>query len=246
MQRSREEPLIGSQKAQVALAMTFAAGYVDAVGFLELSHIFTAHMTGTTVHMAMDLSEGQLGLAAIVAGVLACFVIGSVVGRVVIDAAARRKMRRVASITLLFESALLISVLLISWLTGARPWWFLLLFSSAMGLQTATLTKVGPLTVHTTFVTGMLNKLAQLISDGIFLTYDRVVLGQRVRQEQHKTFRQAGYIWSIWLLYFAGAFAAAVFESRFGFRTLVIPIVILLMSMVFDQLQPLSLQEEYD
>jgi hypothetical protein len=29
-----------------------------------------------------------------------------------------------------------------------------------MGTQTATLTRIGPLTIHTTFVTGMLNKFA--------------------------------------------------------------------------------------
>ena len=33
-----------------------------------------------------------------------------------------------------------------------------------MGLQTATVTRIRAPTVHTTFVTGMLNKLAQLIS----------------------------------------------------------------------------------
>ena len=41
-----------------------------------------------------------------------------------------------------------------------------------MGLQTATLTRIGPLTIHTTFVTGMLNKFAQLLAHGMYHAYD--------------------------------------------------------------------------
>lgn len=46
------------------------------------------------------------------------------------------------------------------------------LFAGAMGIQTATLTRIGPLTVHTTFVTGRRNKLAQLVTRWIFLEHD--------------------------------------------------------------------------
>jgi hypothetical protein len=42
--------------------------------------------------------------------------------------------------------------------------WSLATLAAAMGIQTATLTGIGPLTAHTTFVTGMINKLAALES----------------------------------------------------------------------------------
>jgi uncharacterized membrane protein YoaK (UPF0700 family) len=44
-------------KAVVALAVTFVAGFVDIVGYLAIYRLFTAHVTGTTVHLGRDLAS---------------------------------------------------------------------------------------------------------------------------------------------------------------------------------------------
>jgi hypothetical protein len=48
-------------KAVVALVLTFAAGYVDIVGLLTIYNLFTAHMTGTTVHLGEATGRAELG-----------------------------------------------------------------------------------------------------------------------------------------------------------------------------------------
>ena len=39
------------------LALSFAAGYVDALSYLGLSRVLTANMTGNTVLLAIDLAQ---------------------------------------------------------------------------------------------------------------------------------------------------------------------------------------------
>jgi len=44
-------------KSAIALFLTFAAGYVDIVGLLTVYRMFTAHMTGTTVHLGEQIIQ---------------------------------------------------------------------------------------------------------------------------------------------------------------------------------------------
>lgn len=89
----------------------------------------------------------------------------------------RKRLRRVASVPLALDAVLIVGTAY--WATDgplvlASAMQCALLLSglaTSMGLHTAILTGVGPLTVHTTFVTGMLNKLAQSVSRIAFRTY---------------------------------------------------------------------------
>lgn len=235
-------------KATVALLLSFGAGYVDIVGFIGLAQTFTAHMSGNTVHFAYGIVQQNWRTVEIVAMVLLSFVIGSVVGRTVIEAGSRHAFRRVASITLLLEAVLIAAVMIAAWSGYAAALQVLLLaaLAGAMGIQTATLTRIGPLTVHTTFVTGMINKLAQLVSHALFLTYDTNVNGRPLRAERDRTLKEALYISSIWIIYFIGAVAGALAANRVGLMSLSAPLVLLVIAIVVDQLHPLSLQEEHD
>ena len=64
-------------KVVVALGLTFAAVDVDIIGYLALYPIFTAHMTGTTVHLASKLATRGWSDATIAGSVLAAFIGGS-------------------------------------------------------------------------------------------------------------------------------------------------------------------------
>jgi len=82
------------------------------------------------------------------------------------------------------------------------------LFAGAMGIQTATLTRIGPLTVHTTFVTGMLNKLAQMVTRWIFLHHDihhGVNAQGHLRETLSQVRWQSALMIGIWLCYLSGA-----------------------------------------
>src|ERR1700722_8095713 len=94
-------------KAAVALLLTFASGIVDISGFLGVFHMFTAHLTGATVHLGNSLTDHDWGQAFAAVVIVAAYAGGSLVGRLVMEIAARRDFPRVASITLTIEMALL-------------------------------------------------------------------------------------------------------------------------------------------
>jgi uncharacterized membrane protein YoaK (UPF0700 family) len=60
-------------KSIVARVLTFSAGMVDVVGALTIYKLFTAHMTGTTVHLGEELVHGNWTSAAPAAAILAAF-----------------------------------------------------------------------------------------------------------------------------------------------------------------------------
>ncbi len=205
-------------------------------------------MTGNTVHIAdqfasLDWRELVVGLS-----VLLAFLAGSVIGRTIIEAGARQRYRRVASLTLIFETALIALVASLSAATAANNFrtGLLVVLAVAMGLQTAALTRVGPLTVHTTFVTGMLNKLAQLISHALFLSYDTAIRRRPLIGQRRRVFRETAYIFSIWFMYFAGAALGAHVTLVAGLVGLFVPAALLIVAISVDQVQPLSLQEEFE
>jgi uncharacterized membrane protein YoaK (UPF0700 family) len=245
-------------KAVVALGLTFAAGMVDIVGYIAVFHLFVANMTGDTVHLGHNLVIGNWNQAARAAIIIAAFIIGSIIGRSIIEVGARRRFRRVATITLLFEACL---ILILIWTTplnlALRPeglgriCWMLALLALAMGVQTATLTRIGALTIHTTFVTGMLNKLAQSISQWLFWMHDqrRELRGWAdfLRSSgKNPSARTAVFMSGIWLFYVSGSLVGTWMSLEWSVRSLYLPAALLALAAAVDQLQPLSLEEERD
>jgi uncharacterized membrane protein YoaK (UPF0700 family) len=244
-------------KRAVALVLTFAAGIADIVGYLALYHTFTAHMTGTTVHLGNSLAEAHWRESALAASVVAAFVIGSLGGRIAIEIGARKRIRSIASVTLALEAILLLAVIPVgnhslaahgsgeSTLLTAI---LLAMLAGAMGLQTATLTRVGPLTVHTTFVTGMLNKLAQLVARALYASWDARRRTPKERTEHDAKRRQAAsqalFLFGIWLMYLAGAALGTVLHQRWGLLALLVAVAALVIAIGADLVQPLSIEEE--
>jgi uncharacterized membrane protein YoaK (UPF0700 family) len=229
-------------KAVVALLLTFAAGCVDIIGYLTFGHIFTAHLTGNTVHLGEWLIEARFPDAVKAAAIIAVFVAGSIVGRAAIEVGSRFRLRNVAVVTLVLEGVLIASVLP----AGRSELFSLLMLAAAMGVQTATLTRIGSLTIHTTFVTGMLNKLAQLLSHIFFLSYD-VLRGSRAAvASRWQAFHNASFIFSVWSFYVGGAATGTLMKFRFGMHALFLPGTLVLILAVVDLVSPLAIEEERD
>jgi uncharacterized membrane protein YoaK (UPF0700 family) len=251
-------PQSNPSKSTVALLLSFVAGSVDVVGFLTLHYVFTAHVSGTTAHLGIDLAGHEWSEAAIAAAVVGAFFCGSVMGRIIIEIGARVQFRRIASVTLALE-ALLLALFVLEMRTGTlshfspsvqRVCWLLGSLGCAMGLQTATLTRIGPLTIHTTFVTGMLNKLSQLVSHVLFETYSlhRPAAGRQGhwRERRRTAASQATFIAGIWFIYLAGALVGAFLDSHFGPPALYLGVILLSCAIAVDGVRPLSLEEERD
>lgn len=235
-------------KVAVALLLTFAAGCVDIIGYVTLYHAFTAHMTGETVLLAQNVLAAHWLDAAKAACVIASFLMGSILGRVLIEMGSRTGIRRIASATLLLEAALVMGVVPLARghaVNEKAALGLLAMLAAAMGMQTATLTRIGSLTVHTTFVTGMLNKLAQLLSQAMFLIWDRA-RGRDTAAERRQVFRRAEFKVFIWFLYSLGAGTGVWMDQLWGLGSLLLPVGIILLGIVLDQIAPLSLEEEQE
>ena len=248
-------------KSAIALLLTFTAGVVDIVSYLSVYHLFVAHMTGTTVHLGHYLAIRRWSATITAAVVVVTFVGGSVLGRAAIEFGARSRRRTIASFTLLTEGLLvLFSIWFFSAETPAAPahsgplWVTCVLLASlasAMGLQTATLTRIGALNIHTTFVTGMLNKLAQSVSQWIFWVHDNWRRYRNARQAfrgsgKHPAFRNAQLMTAICFCYIVGSVTGTWMQSQWNVGALYLPVAILIFSAAVDQLQPLSIEEEID
>lgn len=259
--RSLSEKAHTRVKASIAILLTFTAGIVDIVGYITVYHLFVAHMTGTTVHLGNKVELRAWLDVSRAAVTIASFVAGSICGRAIIEAGARRSRRAVASATLASEAVFILAFIWIgaSTLKQFSPQTIPLggsclllgLLAAAMGLQTATLTRIGPLTIHTTFVTGMLNKLAQETARWLFQIHDSWT-ERRSLEHILKTFGKsdafgnAVFMAAIWSSYMVGSVTGTWMDSRWKVTCLYLPVLVLLTAIAVDQVQPLSLEEEKD
>jgi uncharacterized membrane protein YoaK (UPF0700 family) len=63
----------------MAVALSFLAGFIDALGFMHLGGYFVAFMSGNSTRMAVTLPDGLAG-AVLPASLIALFVLGVVTG----------------------------------------------------------------------------------------------------------------------------------------------------------------------
>jgi uncharacterized membrane protein YoaK (UPF0700 family) len=234
-------------KAVIALLLTFAAGLVDIVGYVGVFHFYTAQLTGTTVQLGHGLANHNWVNVYAAAIIVASFLCGSILGRALIEIGSRKRIRRIATATLSIEAVMLAALTQVRPGFTIGPFWALAVLAAAMGIQTATLTGIGPLTVHTTFVTGMINKLAQLVSHLMFRGYDlprSKARSAEAHRDQRRDRQQALFLSAVWLFYVGGAAIGTWSFSSLGLRTLFIAVGLLLISLATDQFYPLSIREE--
>jgi uncharacterized membrane protein YoaK (UPF0700 family) len=245
-------------KFATALSLTAVGGYVDAVGYIALFQIFTANMSGNSIHVGMGASKLNFiellrPLCAIVS-----YVIGLIITRVAVGTAARSGLQRIASLTLGAEAILLFlfsqarPTLHLGQIVDLQsPGYFALvaLLAFAMGIQAATLTHIGALTIYTTFVTGTLAKFSEAFTRSLFWSYDQFSDGTSMSDivryaPQQRDVRDAASLVSVWICYVVGAALGTIAKQKWEFRCLYAPIVLLLSLILVDQFRPIDIQEE--
>jgi uncharacterized membrane protein YoaK (UPF0700 family) len=150
------------------VALTFAAGSVDAVALLRLD-VFTAVMTGNIVLLGLAVGQGAFGNALRSVIALVAYAVGVVVGARIVGAVAIEsdwspRATRALAIEWALQAAFVTGWLL----TGAKPAGVgaatLIAFSGvAMGIQAATARALAP-GMSTTYVTGTLTGLLSELS----------------------------------------------------------------------------------
>ena len=150
------------------VALTFAAGSVDAVALLRLD-VFTAVMTGNIV--LLGLAVGQGAFANALRSVIALFAYGAgvvagarIVGAVAIETHWSPKVTRALALEWVLQAAFLIGWVLSGANPGGTTAAALIAFSGvAMGIQAATARALAP-GMSTTYVTGTLTGLLSELS----------------------------------------------------------------------------------
>ena len=89
-----EENVVEEEQRALAVALAWVAGYVDAVGYILLFGLFTAHMSGNTVRLGVDLGRGDASEALARAVPIGVFVIGVALGTLLVELAARDRFSR--------------------------------------------------------------------------------------------------------------------------------------------------------
>jgi uncharacterized membrane protein YoaK (UPF0700 family) len=237
----------------LAAFLTWLAGFVDAIGFISLGHIYTANMSGNSVSLGVqgaaqnwpEVIRRFWPVATYVAGLLYC--------RLLIEFGARQRIRWIASYAWLSEIALLAPVGL--WPSnpgGQSPtaFGFVGLLAVAMGIQNATLTHFGSVKLNTGFVTGSLVKFGEQLTSYITWVYDcsrrpgGSLIAAISSSFREKPFQLTVWLGAIWPTYVIGACCGALGDYRLQLKSLVIPIACLAALIAIDLRRPLAVTEE--
>nr|WP_321983355.1 YoaK family protein [uncultured Lichenicoccus sp.] len=186
--------------------LALIAGLCDGLGWLQTG-LFAAQMTGNTALLGVALAERHWGGAAQKAAAIFCFLAGSLVSRLLLRPGQGSRQGRVL--------AILVATLLIVLAAFLPRPVNVLVLGAALGGQNAVFTRFGGQSINTSFVSGDLQKLGQVLASLMAGTAlddgDRVVLVT---------------VPSLWLAYVAGA-AAGVFCGHGLALPLLVPAVML-------------------
>jgi uncharacterized membrane protein YoaK (UPF0700 family) len=172
-ERRPSHSLPGFPKAWLAIGLAWAAGFVDAVSWLALLHVYTSHITGNTASFGIDFAQRDWLQALHHGWPLIPFLLGLFFGAATSSWARRNGWHPSFSIALVTELVLLELFIWFGSLYSIRgaikpPSPAVLCFllsmpAAAMGLQTVTVTRVFGLRVYTTYLTGSLAKFAEAV-----------------------------------------------------------------------------------
>lgn len=233
--RDGEADAVGERGlALVALALSAVAGYVDALGWVLLSHVYVANMSGNTVALGRAFAHRDLAEAAARVWPVVTFTFGLFVSELLYELASRRGRPSSAGWTLGLEAAAVAFVAILPWppaptTSGLSYYLPTGLLAIAMGLQNATLVRIGASSVYTTHVTGNLTRLAR---EGAHALTERA---KRPRSE-----RRVVLMTAIWIAYAIGAALGAVAADRWNRPGAVMAVVVLTALVAADAFVPIG------
>lgn len=245
-----------SAKEWLAWALAATAGFVDAVGYRTLWHLFTAHMSGNSARLGVFLGEGKLASAVPLIAAVLLFVFGIAAGTALAETASRRGARsampRLLGVQVLLLAAFMGYGASVIGAGGKVPdhsgRGFYLLAALAIisiGFQVCALQHVGGQRARTAYVSGMLTRFAQEIVNWLFWLHDGA---QRPRGTYLSELMGAGgrsesaaralLFGGIWCFYLGGAIAGSFLDGRCRLWSLTLPVVVLLAIIAIDQWRP--------
>ncbi|MDF5726238.1 MAG: YoaK family protein [Rhizonema sp. PD37] len=197
----------------LCLGLAFVGGYADAASYI-LAGTFTGHITGNSVLAAVSIANGDWLLTISRFLAIGAFLLGTLLSSGV-DGLVKRKLSKSELTVALFLEAILIFIAAsfgIDFHQALRRELFIIFMSLALGLQNGALSKANGISVHTTYVTGMVTTLLEHEFDLIKSNREhrRRVLPQTLPTDF--TFRLLS---TMWLAFFLGAGAGGAMGFYF-------------------------------
>lgn len=241
-----------SRAALWTLLLASLGGFVDAVGFLTLFDLFTAHMSGNSIWLGSAFGSGDWRLGLHHLFPIPLFVLGIAIGTVAVEVAHRRRLRAPFVPVWLLEAGLLATFMLAGSacivdgvIRTDAVWGFYVLAALpplAMGLQNATLGRIAGQTLHTTYISGVLQSFAESTVRYLFWLREQIGIGG-IRQalqasRAQPALRTATAAALLWLAYVAGAVSGAFTKQHWELYALALPIVVLTVIIAIELARP--------
>jgi len=168
----RRVPIFPQGRNTMVLVLTWAASAVDAISYLGLGHVFTANMTGNAVLLGVAIGQGQ-GLAALRSIIaLAGFVVGVVLGAIIVQKGPQQTDWPFAVTRAVLLEGIILGVFTIAWHLGAPGgttlYALITLSALAMGIQSAAIRHLKVPGIATTYITGTLTSLVAELTAWIY------------------------------------------------------------------------------
>ncbi|HET6586642.1 MAG TPA: YoaK family protein [Oleiagrimonas sp.] len=245
-------------KALTAWALAAMAGFIDAVGYRSLQHLFTAHMSGNSARLGVFLGKLDLHAAVPMAVAVGLFVFGIAIATTLAELVSRRHARSALPLLLGVQMLLLVAFMGYgTYVTGVdgrvadHSWCGFYVLAAlaivAIGFQTCALQHVGGQRARTTYVSGMLTRFSQEAVNWLFWMRDgnerphQSYLGHVLNTSRRReSARHMLLFGGIWCAYLGGAVAGSWMYGRWHLWSLTCPLAVLGIVIVVDQWRPLK------
>jgi uncharacterized membrane protein YoaK (UPF0700 family) len=227
------ETRAGGTTFGISIGLAFVGGYADAASFL-LAQTFTGHLTGNCVLAAVSAVSNEWNLAVdrllavtvFLAGILSSLTLGHFIPV--------RLRRYSPAITMLIEVLLILSACLFL-ANSANHEPFIVCICLALGIQNDALRKTNGISVHSTYVTGMVTTLMQKGFQHFFPTW-----GPEPDSGKHSAGAAIQVLAPMWISFLFGAVAGALMVASFHSIGL-LGIVLLLIVLIYAEIKTVSL-----
>ena len=214
----------GSTAFGISIGLAFVGGYADASSYL-LARTFTGHLTGNSVLAAVSAASKEwyltldrlLAVNVFLAGILVSLMLNRFVPV---------RLRQYSLAIAMFTELLLIGGASLFLINRANTELFIVCMCLALGIQNGALNKTNGISVHSTYMTGMVTTLMQK-SFGR-LSSNRSPKADPPSESARLTIRVLA---PMWIGFICGAFAGAVTVSSFhsvGLLGIVVPLALLI------------------
>lgn len=231
--------------AAVATLLSATAGYVDAIGYVLLAHVYVANMSGNTIAFGRGIAHGDLGEAAARVWPIVVFTVGLFLSELLYEVAVRHNRPSGAAWTLGLEAIVLAIYMALpfSAAPAAYGWSYYVpvaLLALAMGLQNATLIRVGASSLYTTHITGNLTRLAREGAHALLWIATGHSRKGRTEEDDRRAARRVGLMAGLWMSYTVGAVAGSLAVGRWGRLGAWAALAALLVLIAVDLLRPIG------